>query len=107
MSSIRTHRGQMIDMAQLVAQNEETIAVGNMRSNARGDILGKGGKIVKTKEEVVSEYYKANPQGVKQVSIKDKLSDDFFETPKQIMDRVTKQPNESTTKKRKIIDTEE
>jgi hypothetical protein len=34
-------------------------AIGNMRVNARGDLLGAGGKIVKKREEIVSEYYNA------------------------------------------------
>ena len=38
-------------------KNETVIAVCNMRVNARGDQLGPGGKIVRTREEVMSDHY--------------------------------------------------
>jgi len=56
----RTARGQTIDMESLRLANEETIAVGNMKVNARGDELGFGGKIVKTRKEVIDETYKVH-----------------------------------------------
>ena len=43
----RTNRGNMIDMDALMLKNEEEIALGNMKVNARGDKLGPGGKIIK------------------------------------------------------------
>lgn len=55
--SHRTMQGKVIDMDKLMRQNELTPAVGNMNVNARGDELGKGGKIIRTREEVVAEYY--------------------------------------------------
>ena len=33
-------------------------AVGNVKVNARGDELGSGGKIVKTREQILQDYYK-------------------------------------------------
>ena len=56
----RTMQGKEIDMGKLINQNEMTIAVGNMRVNARGDKLGPGGKIVKTREELLTEKQQAN-----------------------------------------------
>ena len=50
-------QGKVIDMDKLMRQNELTPAVGNMNVNARGDELGAGGRIVRTREEVVAEYY--------------------------------------------------
>lgn len=58
----RSMRGKLIDMNLLQKKNELTPAVGNARMNARGDEIGKGGKIVRKREEVVKEYY--NQQGV-------------------------------------------
>lgn len=58
-------RGKQIDMDMLRKKNELTPAVGNARVNARGDLLGPGGKIVKKREEVVKEYYKENPRAQK------------------------------------------
>jgi hypothetical protein len=57
----KTMQGREIDMDSLLAKNETMPAVGNVRMNARGDELGAGGKIVRTREEVVSEYYEDNP----------------------------------------------
>lgn len=66
----RTMQGQIIDMDKLMQKNELTPAVGNAKMNARGDKLGAGGKIVKTREEVVAEYYEANPKAKKAASVK-------------------------------------
>jgi hypothetical protein len=57
----RSMRGKEVDMEKLNLKNEMTPAVGNMKVNARGDELGKAGKIVKTREEVLADYYKKNP----------------------------------------------
>jgi hypothetical protein len=48
----RSARGKEVDLNKLVAKNELTIAVGNMRVNARGDKIGPGGKIVAVQEEL-------------------------------------------------------
>ena len=57
-------RGKEIDMERLSLKNETAPAVGNARMNARGDELGAGGKIVKTREQILAEYYKNNPRAV-------------------------------------------
>ena len=54
-------RGKEIDMEKLSLRNEKTPAVGNMRVNARGDKLGEGGKIVRTREQVLQDFYAQNP----------------------------------------------
>ncbi len=59
----RTMQGREVDMDQLLQKNETIPAVGNVRMNARGDELGQGGKVVKTREEIVSQYYKDKEQG--------------------------------------------
>lgn len=69
----RTMQGKEIDMDALAAKNETMPAVGNARMNARGDELGPGGIIVKTREASVAEYYEDNPnaapkQGPKKVT---------------------------------------
>ena len=60
----RTATGKQIDMDLLRQRNELTPAVGNARVNARGDVLGPGGKIIKKREEVMSEYYRDNQKTV-------------------------------------------
>lgn len=54
----RSMQGKTIDIDLLRQRHELTPAVGNAKVNARGDELGKGGEIVKKREEVVNEYYK-------------------------------------------------
>lgn len=56
----KSMHGRSVDMEAMRARNETTIAVSNQNLNARGDKV-KGGKIVKRREEVVSEYYDTNP----------------------------------------------
>jgi len=58
----RTMQGRMVDIEKLRASNENVKAVGNMNVNARGDIIGASGRVVKTKEEQIKEYYDA-PKG--------------------------------------------
>jgi hypothetical protein len=55
-----TANGKRINIDAIVAQNEESIAIGNMRVNARGDELGPGGRIERTREKVMADYYKLN-----------------------------------------------
>jgi len=52
--------GRTIDMDQVRLNNENVIAVGNMKVNARGDELGPGGAVVKSRNEVMNEYYRLN-----------------------------------------------
>lgn len=57
MANVKTHKGKVLDMTALKQKNAKTITVGNMKTNARGDLIGKGGKIVKTKEQLANEKY--------------------------------------------------
>ena len=57
-------QGKQIDMEKLQLRNELSPAVGNMKVNARGDELGAGGKIIRTREQILQDYYKNNPRAV-------------------------------------------
>lgn len=57
-------RGKEIDMEKLMMRHETTPAVGNAKLNARGDEIGEGGKIVRTREEILQDYYNQNPRAV-------------------------------------------
>jgi hypothetical protein len=52
MKKVKTAKGRVIDMAAMVAANEAQRAVGNVRMNANGDRLDKGGKVVATVQRV-------------------------------------------------------
>ena len=74
MTQRRTNQGQTIDMEGLALANEKTVAVGNMKVNARGDRLDSSGNVIKTKTEQAQAYYANNPKAVvKTVSIKDAI----------------------------------
>ena len=58
----RTMQGRMVDIEKLRAANESTQAVGNMKVNARGDVLGASGQVVTPKAHVIKKYYE-QPKG--------------------------------------------
>ena len=61
MANIRkTAMGNSIDIDRLRLANESTITIGNTKTNARGDLLGAGGAVVKTKAQIQQEYYALN-----------------------------------------------
>ena len=57
MSVYRSALGRSVDMAALAAKNEKVRAVGNMKVNARGDIIDGMGKVIKPANEKVNERY--------------------------------------------------
>lgn len=57
MAKHKTALGRTIDMSELMARNEKTRAVGNMRVNARGDTIDANGKIVEPVTNKVNERY--------------------------------------------------
>jgi hypothetical protein len=89
MSIHRTATGKFLDINALKIQQEHAIAVGNARQNARGDLLGNGGQIVKTRDEIMNEYYKSqqgnklmdNPIYSNADEANQSLVADIFETP--------------------------
>mgnify|MGYP001491806489 FL=1 len=58
----RTNKGVVIDMEALLAQNSDEPAMGNMRVNAKGDVIGKNGEIIQTAEDRARAYYTENPK---------------------------------------------
>lgn len=75
----RTARGVPIDMDRLRLANETTIAVGNMKVNARGDQLGAGGKVIKTRQQIMAEKNKLH---------KSPIAEDFVGVPESMDDVV-------------------
>jgi hypothetical protein len=81
-----TANGKKINIDAIISQNENTIAVGNMKVNARGDQLGPGGVVEVPKNKVMSDYYKLNtpvatdevPQSHRR-EVKKDLTDDWVE----------------------------
>ena len=59
----RTNRGKMVDIDKVKLMNEETIAVGNMRVNARGDVLGAGSTVVAGRNQLMDQVYAVPESG--------------------------------------------
>lgn len=65
MVNYRSNKGVIIDFAQLLAEQGDTPAVGNMKVDAKGNVRDSKGNIVKTAETRVREYYRDNPTASK------------------------------------------
>ena len=62
----KTANGKTLDMGSLLLQNENVRAVGNMKVNARGDLVDDQGRVITSKPEQVSTQYNKQvqkPQG--------------------------------------------
>lgn len=57
MSKHKTALGKEFNMQAFSSSKGETIAVGNSGRNARGDMLGPGGKILTTSQEISNIVY--------------------------------------------------
>lgn len=57
MSRHTTYRGLTLDMDTLGRDNEKSVAIGNMRVNARGDQIDRG-KITKTADQIARENHR-------------------------------------------------
>ena len=94
----RTSRGISIDIEALRLANESTVALGNMKVNAKGDIIDKNGNVVTTSQERVREYNKENPKAIKRVSIKPPIEEDQqLEEPKPKQTRSKARSTKKTT----------
>lgn len=63
-------QGKTVDIDLLRQRNELTPAVGNAKVNARGDQLGRGGEIVKKREELVREHNRTNAPVPDEIPVK-------------------------------------
>lgn len=72
----KTANGIPIDMDSIRMQNEHVIAAGNAGLNARGDLVGPGGRVIKKAEELVREQYaQQQTQIATNKSVKGKLEE--------------------------------
>ncbi len=105
---VTSMKGKQIDLNALREAHGATVALGNASMNARGDIVGRGGAVVKSKEDVVRDYYENNPKAVtvSSVSLKDITDEVMTMTPAEAvaaLEAQAKQPEAPKTR-RKIKD---
>ena len=93
----RSMQGRMIDIEKLRAANEGIQAVGNMNVNARGDVIGAGGKVVTAKETVIKKYYE-KPKGMVSDTPRSKPMPAPKQPVKQTIQKTTPAPKKVTTK---------
>jgi len=53
----KTAQGKTVDMGRLVLQNEQVRAVGNMKVNARGDVVDDMNRPISSKTQQVNQQY--------------------------------------------------
>jgi hypothetical protein len=64
-------RGEIVDFNKLRLRNAEKIALGNANMNAKGDIVGKNGIVIKTQEQIDADWqYRMDEQRQATVDIK-------------------------------------
>ena len=56
MKNYKSMRGVNIDLAKLMAKADKSISVGNTQTNARGDQLGRGGRVIKSADEIARDH---------------------------------------------------
>jgi hypothetical protein len=49
--------GRVVDLGALILENESTRAVGNMNTNARGDLIDGANRVLETKPKQVQKHY--------------------------------------------------
>jgi len=53
----KTALGKTVDMGKLSLQNEKVRAVGNMKVNARGDMIDDMNRVISSKNDQVNKQY--------------------------------------------------
>ncbi len=106
---IRTLKGREIDITAIRETQGATIAVGNARMNGHGDLIGRGGTVVKSQDQMTREYYANNPKAVttSPISLKD-ISEEIVMTPREAVEALEKKAEEAkAASKRKLRETDD
>lgn len=81
----RSAKGRMINTDDLKKKSGVVKAVSNVNINSNGDYLDKNGKIVRSREQIVADYKKANSNSsVKHVSLKQTSAEEFTNLMKNV-----------------------
>ena len=87
MVQVKTARGRIVDMTPIAKENEEKLAIGNVRMNARGDRIDRKGNILVTSEKLDKDQVKAEMEREKSNS--------------PVPEETTEQPQKAERKTRK------
>ena len=99
----KTMQGRMVDIEKLRAANESVRAVGNMNVNARGDVLGKGGAVVKPKTEVIAKYYEQPRGKVDETPARAKPTPQRRSPPAKSVQKIASVPPKKTVAPKKAV----
>lgn len=75
MAKVRTYKGKVVDIEEIMRGHEKDQAVGNANMNAQGDILDERGRVKQTKEDRAREYNKNVSNSVIKSSLLDEVDD--------------------------------
>jgi len=66
----RTAQGKMVDLGALQLRNENVRAVGNMKVNARGDVIDSANRAIDTRNQQVARQYRRQTTNVTDTSVR-------------------------------------
>jgi hypothetical protein len=107
---ITSLKGREVDFNALRAKHASTIAINGGSgplTNARGDVLGRGGEVIKTQAEVIKDYYENNPKAVTVSTVSLKDADEDMMTPAQAIAALEGGEVAKTVQKRRSRDSED
>ena len=70
----RTAQGKMVDLGALQLRNENVRAVGNMKVNARGDLVDSANRAIDTRNNQVARQYRRQTTNVTDTPVKNSQS---------------------------------
>ncbi len=71
----RTAQGKMVDLGALQLRNENVRAVGNMKVNARGDLIDSGNRAIDTRNRQVARQYSRQTTNVTDTPVRSSQED--------------------------------
>ena len=70
MSKHRTAKGREFNMQAFASDRGDTVAIGNSGRNARGDLLGAGGKVIASSQQITNQVYNQSSVTSKSKTVK-------------------------------------
>ena len=90
----RTAQGKTVDLGALQLRNENVRAVGNMKVNARGDLIDSGNRSIDTRNKQVARQYMRQTTNVLDSPVRTSQSDHAMiaKPPEDFQDDFVKEP---------------